>query len=415
MDSIAKLRGTGPRGYHAMPESDISISSSYSAGLVADAYRKQFGEFSGIFRAPGRVNLIGEHTDYNDGFVMPCALGLYTYVVAGRRNDQLLKLHSLDFGETIEFPMAEPPEGPTGHWSDYVRGVAATLRMQGITLPGANLVIKGEVPIGAGLSSSAAIEVATAFALLRVARATLSRRQIAFVCQRAEHEFAGTQCGIMDQFISCFGQARHALLLDCRSLDYKTVEIPTDVSIVVCNTMVRHELAGGEYNLRRADCEAGARLLQQTLPNVRALRDISPEQLQGLRDRMPTQVYRRCRHVVTEDERTLRAADALSRSDVASFGQLMYESHASLRDDYEVSCRELDLMVGVARQCDGVFGVRMTGGGFGGCTVNLVDSAAVTDFRSKVSQQYQEATGIMPDIYVCTSADGASEVPEPAA
>lgn len=277
----------------------------------------------------------------------------------------------------------------------------------GVSLSGANLVIKSDVPIGAGLSSSAAIEVSVAFALLAIAGRQLDLRKIAAMCQRAEHQFAGTKCGIMDQYISCFGQADHALLLDCRTLTHELLEVPSDVRIVVCNTMVKHELAGGEYNLRRADCEDGVKILQKKLPNVRALRDVEASQLSQFGEEMPERVYRRCRHVVSENARVLEAGQALRQHDLDTFGRLMVESHRSLREDYEVSCRELDLMVELALRCGGVFGARMTGGGFGGCTVNLVQAEAVDAFKAVVSRHYESGTGRAPAMYVCTAADGA--------
>lgn len=363
-----------------------------------------------MFRAPGRVNLIGEHTDYNDGFVMPAALDFCTYVAVGTRGDRMLSVHSLDFDETVDLEMDALRSGPTGHWSDYVRGVAAVLRAHGVAIAGANFVIKGEVPIGAGLSSSAAIEVATALAVLAASGTHLARREVAAVCQRAEHEYAGTQCGIMDQFISCFGQVNHALLLDCRTLDYEALPIPDSVRIVICNSMVKHELAGGEYNRRRADCESGAQLLQGFYPNVRALRDVDLQQLKQYAGQMPERIYRRCRHVVSENARTLEAAAALKKGDLGLFGKLMYASHVSLRDDYEVSCPELDLLVELAGGHGGVIGARMTGGGFGGCTVNLLEAEAVESFHSSIAHRYQMATGKEPAIYVCAASDGAGEV-----
>jgi galactokinase len=382
------------------------------ARFVGDEYRRRFGALIGVFRAPGRVNLIGEHTDYNDGFVMPAALGFATFVAAGARSDGHLSVYSADFAEAVDFSLDAASSGPTGHWSDYPRGVAAEVRAHGVPWTGANLVIKGAVPIGAGLSSSAAIEVATAMALLAVSHAALDLREIASICQRAEHNYAGTKCGIMDQFISCFGQANHALLLDCRSLDYQLLPLSNRARIVICNSMVRHDLAAGEYNLRRADCEAGVRFLQHHLPGVRALRDVSPSQLEQFANKMPDQVLRRCRHVVNEIARTLAAAETLRRDDLKHFGVLMRASHISLRDDYEVSCRELDLLVELAGGCRGVFGARMTGGGFGGCTVNLVNIDDVASFEKEVGRSYQAATGRKPDIYVCTAADGASAITE---
>jgi len=380
-----------------------------SARLVADEFLQRHGTEASVFFAPGRVNLIGEHTDYNDGFVMPCALGFCTYVAVGAREDRSLNVFSIDFSENSTIDLDNPGKGLTGHWSDYVRGVAAVLRSRGVNLIGVNLVIKGDVPIGAGLSSSAAIEVATALALLNVSGTSLGPREIAGICQRAEHEYAGTRCGIMDQFIACFGEQDHALLLDCRNLEFELLPLPEQARIVICNTMVKHQLAGGEYNRRRADCQEGVRLLQQTLPQIRALRDIDSSELNLFASAMPERIFRRCRHVVTENARVLDSAEALKQDDLGRLGELMYSSHMSLRDDYEVSCRELDLMVDAARQCAGVWGARMTGGGFGGCTVNLVQADGITVFQSEVARRYQAATGIHPAIYVCTPADGAGQ------
>ena len=384
--------------------------SKDTTSLVAHQFRELYGEPIGVFRAPGRVNLIGEHTDYNDGFVMPAALEFYTYVAAGPRTDRELSVYSIDFDETKCFHLDDLAGGPTGHWSDYVRGVADVVNASGDPIRGANLVIKGEVPIGAGLSSSAALEVATVLALLANSGLTWGRVDVAKACQRAEHEYAGTKCGIMDQFISCCARANHALLLDCRSLEYELLRIEDRVRIVICNTMVKHELAGGEYNRRRADCEAGVRFLQRYLPDIRALRDVSPSQLAEYGVGLPPETYRRCQHVISENARVLEAAQALKDGDLLRFGVLMYASHASLRDDYEVSCKELDLMVELARKCGGVYGARMTGGGFGGCTVNLVDADAVEEFKAAIAGDYNDATGLHPEIYVCTAADGAAEV-----
>jgi galactokinase len=386
-----------------------------TARLVAREFRKRHGDPIGIFRAPGRVNLIGEHTDYNDGFVMPAALAFYTYAAAGLRDDRKLSVYSVDFDEACDVELDSLEPGSTACWVDYVRGVAAVMVSLGIPVRGANLVVKGEVPMGAGLSSSAAIEVATALALLAVACISLDRRVIASICQRAEHEFAGPKCGIMDQFISCFGKANHALLLDCRSLECELLAIGSQIRMVICNTMVNHELAGGEYNRRRADCEAGVDFLRQYLPEIRALRDVNEKQLVEFGTGMSDVTYRRCRHVISENARVLEAAAALKRNDLERFGSLMGASHASLRDDYEVSCPELDLLVELARNCQGVYGARMTGGGFGGCTVNLVETEAVDEFRAAVAREYQQATGLRPEIYVCTAADGAGEISIPGA
>jgi galactokinase len=361
------------------------------------------------FRAPGRVNLIGEHTDYNDGFVMPAAIGFTTTVTITPRADRTVSVFSTNFSERIDFDLDDRNLKPGHHWSDYVRGVAVALELAGHRLNGADLTVKGDVPIGSGLSSSAAIEVATALALLENAGLRLDRVEIARICQRAENDFVGTRCGIMDQFTSCCAQEGKALLLDCRSLEYKLLPLPESVRLVICNTMVRHALATGEYNKRRADCERGVSHFAKERPDVRALRDVTETDLEAARVDLPETIYRRCRHVITENTRVLGAASALKQEDLKRFGHLMNESHRSLRDDYEVSCAELDLMVQLAQRVPGVFGARMTGGGFGGCTINLVGAESVDLFKREVAEGYQADTGLVPEIYVCSAAAGAEE------
>jgi galactokinase len=373
-------------------------------------FRALYGDEARIYRAPGRVNLIGEHTDYNDGFVMPAAIDFSTWVAIAPRNDRRLAIYSQNFSESIEFDLDEADPHALGHWSDYVRGVAVMLERSGYRLQGAAMLINGEVPIGSGLSSSAAIEVASGLALVGNSHLTVDRLALAKLCQRAENEFVGMRCGIMDQFISCFGHAGQALMLDCRSLEYRLLPLPPDLRLVICNTMVKHELAAGQYNARRAECEAGVRHLASALPNVRALRDVTMADLQQYGSDLPEVIYKRCRHVISENARVIEAAAALDRRDLVAFGQLMAESHRSLRDDYEVSCAELDIMVELAGQVEGVYGARMTGGGFGGCTVNLVKDDSVADFQPSVALGYQQATGITPDIYVCVAAEGAEEI-----
>jgi len=357
------------------------------------------------------VNLIGEHTDYNDGFVMPVAIDLRTYVAASFRPDRNVKVYSENFNESYEFGLDTLRPGKTGHWSDYVRGVAGILESHGHKLKGVNLALRGEVPVGSGLSSSAAIEVATAFALLDISGIRLSRTEIAKICQQAEHQYAGTPCGIMDQFISCHGKQGHVLMLDCRSLEFQLLPLPTSAQLMICNTMVKHELATGEYARRRSQCEEGVRKLSAVLPGIHALRDVTSAQLEQHRKLLTETVYRRCRHVVTENERVLKAAEALRGGNVAAFGQLMAASHRSLRDDYEVSCDELDLMVSLASQLEGVYGARMTGGGFGGCTINLVDAQHTETARQEIMRAYHEKTNLKPEIYICSASEGAEAVP----
>ena len=372
-------------------------------------FKARYGHEARVFRAPGRVNLIGEHTDYNDGFVMPAAIDFYTWAAVAPRSDRRLVIRSENLSECAEFDL-DRPSPRARRWSDYVFGVALFLDRAGHRLRGADTLIRGEVPIGAGLSSSAAIEIAAGYGLLQNSGIEVDCVELARIAQCAENKFVGMRCGIMDQFISCSGRAGRALMLDCRSLDHRFLPLPPPVSMVIANTMVRHELATGEYNKRREECEAGVQWLSQRLPRVRALRDVTLADLECHGRDLPEVIFRRCRHVVTENARVLDAAAALERADLASFGKLMAESHRSLAEDYQVSCAELDLMVALAGNAPGVIGSRMTGGGFGGCTINLVEIAAVDDFRESVARGYEKKTGIVPEIYVSTPAEGASEV-----
>jgi len=351
------------------------------------------------------VNLIGENNDHNDGFVMPAALDFSTWVRLAPLEQHRLQIYSENFNEEVDVDLDDANLAARGHWSDYPIGVAVTLERAGYRLRGARLRIRGDVPIGSGLSSSAAIEVATACALAANSGLKIDSRELALLCQRAENEFVGARVGIMDQFVSLFGQAQHALLLDCRSLEFRLLPLPDNVRLIICNTMVKHELASSAYNERRAQCEAGAKHL-----NVAALRDVTLEQLEQHRRGLPEVVYRRCRHVISENGRVLAAGEALEQGDLNRFGQLMAESHQSLRDDYEVSVDELDLMVELAQQVEGVYGARMTGGGFGGCTVNLVRTENVEEFRARVAEGYERVTNLKPEIYITTPANGAEEI-----
>src|SRR3984957_1879574 len=337
---------------------------------LAVLFEKLFGSTPRIFRAPGRVNLIGEHTDYNDGFVMPASLGFSTYVAIARRYDRKLLIHSEEFPGKFEFELDRSPEKRVGAWCDYVLGVASVLRQRGHKLEGANLLVHGEVPIGAGLSSSAALEVSSALALLSLDESHMPLPEVAQICREAENLFVGARVGIMDQFVSCMGRAGHGLLLDCRSLEFQFVPIPAGLVLVVCNTMVKHDLATGAYNMRREECEAGVRAFANWDPAIRALRDVSVEMLNEHADELSATIRKRCTHVIRENQRTLDAASALTDGDLDRVGRLMRESHSSLRDLYEVSCSELDVMVEAAQGLPGFCGGRMTGGGFGGCPLN---------------------------------------------
>jgi galactokinase len=338
---------------------------------------------------------------------MPAAIGRNCWVAAGPRADRKLAIHSEEFPETFEWDFAVGEPTRTNKWSDYPVGVAVELARGGVALGGANLLIEGDVPIGAGLSSSAAIEVATGYALLATAGANVDRLELARVSQRAENDFVGARCGIMDQFASVFGRAGHAIVLDCRSLDYDLAPIPSSVHLVICNTMVKHENSSGEYNLRRAQCEEAVVLLSAFYPEITALRDVTMTQLERRRDALPEVVYRRAAHVVAENARVLAAVAALGAGDLAAFGERMAESHESLRTLFEVSSRELDLMVKLANGQPGVLGARMTGGGFGGSTINLVEAGAAERFRENMAQAYEEASGRRPDIQICDPAQGA--------
>jgi galactokinase len=376
----------------------------------AEHVRRQFEEIyrqtPHLYCAPGRVNLIGEHTDYNNGFVMPAAINLNCTVAIAPRQDRILAVHSNDFpSEAVTISLDDL--APQARWSDYVHGVASMLEKSEFRLGGANVLVSSEVPIGAGLSSSAALEVAVGFALLDLNGFVVDRKLLASICQRAENEFVGARCGIMDQFIGCHGEKGHCLLLDCRSLQYRLLPIAEGVRLVVCNTMVKHEIAAGEYNVRRAQCEEGVRILSQKLSGISSLRDVSSEDFERHCGLLSPLLQKRCRHAIRENDRVLTAGEALQRGSLNDFGRLMSESHESLRDDYEVSCPELDLMVELAVQAEGTFGARMTGGGFGGCTINLVATEAVPAFTERVSVEYRRRTGLNPTIYAVTASQGA--------
>ena len=408
-------------------------------------FERSFGLTPRVYRAPGRVNLIGEHTDYNDGFVMPMALDRSTWVAAAPRADRALVVASREYRETITLDLDCHPPYPTESWIDYVRGIAAVLDGSGgperaaphsqdaaparhlpdvapapdspdVARPfqgrvtGADMLIASDVPIGAGLSSSAALEIACGYALLDLAGMPIDLDALARAGQRAEHEFVGIRCGIMDQMIACHGETSAALLLDTRTLQHRSLPLPASLRVVVGNTMVHHELASSEYNARRADCEAGVQTLSSRFPHVRALRDASLPELEGVRARMSDRVYRRCRHVITENARVEEAAEALVGSDFVRFGRLMDQSHHSLRADYAVTSAELDAMSAIARELDGVYGARMTGGGFGGCIVALADASRVDAIEVELRARYEAATGRRPDVWVCTAGAGVSRV-----
>jgi galactokinase len=384
---------------------------SVQARDLAAEFVHRFGRVPTVSRAPGRVNLIGEHTDYNGGFVMPAALEFATLTAASQRPDRRLAVYSMIMDETREFDLDFPPQTANGDWSDYVIGVALMLEMSGLRLSGADLIVWTDVPLGAGLSSSAALEVSVAHALLTQSGFKFDPIEIAKICQRAENDFVGMRCGVMDQYISCCGVAGHALLIDCRGLASRHVAIAQNLRLLIANSRVRHQHAGGEYNLRREACEEGVRLLRRYLGPIEALRDVTPDQLESKRRRLPELIYRRCRHIVTENARVLDAARALGAGDFAACGRAMNASHVSMRDDFAITCPEVDLLAGLAQTAKGVYGSRMTGGGFGGCTISLVEEWAVDKASQILTDGYRIATGLDTEIFVCAPSDGAGLIP----
>lgn len=370
---------------------------------VISAFRATYGSNPEIIvAAPGRVNLIGEHTDYNEGFVLPAAIDRHVVLAASSRKDRTVQMNALDFEERTEFSLDNLQRQAQIKWGNYQRGVAWALQSEGFALTGLNAVLTSDVPIGSGLSSSAAIELATCAAFQTLSHLQLDGVRRALICQKAENEFVGVRCGIMDQYIISLGQRNHALLIDCRDFHYTLVPLAPDASLVICDTKKRRGLVDSEYNNRRSECEQGAVFF-----GVRALRDVTPAMFAGREAQLDQTVRRRCRHIINENQRVLDAVQALQAGDLVRFGGLMKESHVSLRDDYQVSCRELDTMVEIAWRQPGVLGARMTGAGFGGCTVNLVQNGYIAAFLQQVAREYQDATGLQPDIYVCTAEEGA--------
>jgi galactokinase len=378
--------------------------------LVA-AFQERYKTMPRIFRAPGRVNLIGEHTDYNDGFVLPMAIDRETVVAIAPRADRILRVWSINLEDSQELNLDKPGPGRRGSWMDYVEGIAAALADRGLTLSGSDIALTSDVGIGSGLSSSAALEISLGTALIAVAGRTIDKLSLALAGQAAEHHHVGILCGIMDQFTSVHALKNHAILLDCRSLEAKQIPLRLgEYQVVICDSRVRHTLASSEYNRRRHECKSGVQSLRAVLPGIRALRDVTTDQLQAHSSLLPKTVFRRCRHVITENDRTMKAADALSAGDVAAVGRLILESHRSLKDDYEVSCSELDILVESAIAQPGVLGARMTGGGFGGCTVNLVPTNRFESFRANISREYLSKTKVIPDIFPVDASAGAEEI-----
>ena len=382
------------------------------ASHVASEFEKLYGRPPRwIAAAPGRVNIIGEHTDYNDGFVLPMAIEYYSVMAADRPVDgrEVITLRSTLEAEVATIDLTRPVRPAAPKWGNYPRGVVAGFQERGIQPGGLDVLLHSTVPLGSGLSSSAALEVCTATLLEAVTGTTLDPVEKALLCQKAEHDFAGVPCGIMDQFISALGREGHLLLLDCRTRTTELVPMnDPSVALLIINTNVKHELSGGEYAERRAQCEEAARNL-----GVESLRDVTAVHLEAGKGKMSETVYRRARHVIGEIGRTVHAAGSVRQSDWPAVGQLMYASHAALRDDYEVSCEELDVVVEIAEaigEQGGVYGCRMTGGGFGGCCVALVKASAVDDISKKIAADYKAKTGIAASIFASRPAAGATVV-----
>ena len=376
--------------------------------------RREFaGRFgaSRAFSAPGRINLIGEHTDYNEGFVLPMAIERRTYVVGAVRPNRVVNVRSTNTSTHFSFDLDRPGPPRRGTWLDYVEGTAQAMLKRGLPVPGAELLISSDIPIGAGLSSSAALEVAVAYALACLAgMKDPDRVELALSGHAAENDYVGAKVGIMDQFIAALAEPESALLIDCRSLQRTVVPLElATAKLLICDTRVKHQLASSAYNERREQCEQGMRSIREHFPSAHSLRDVSAEQLDRCAGQLSELIQRRCRHVITENERTLQATRALQRGDLRQVGELFLRSHRSLREDYEVSCAELDAAVGAAATEPGVYGARMTGGGFGGCTITLLEESAIERVSEAISVRFRRQFSVQPEFFVSKACGGAQE------
>jgi galactokinase len=373
---------------------------------LKQAFKERFNKEATIIAAPGRVNLIGEHTDYNYGFVLPGAVDKKIYVAIAPNGTNTVNVFANQFNESYSFSL--DITGPHEGWMNYLLGVSYHIQQRGKKIEGVDLIIDGDIPVGAGMSSSAALCSAYGFALNELFQLGLSRMDLAFIGQKTEHTFVGLQCGIMDQFASLHGKKGHVMKLDCRSLEYEY--IPFDFpayKIVLVNSMVSHTLASSEYNIRRQQCEEGIAILKKHYPDITSLRDIEPAQLLQHKDELPPIVYDRCSYVVYEKERVLASCEALKKNDLTTFGKLMFATHDGLSRLYSVSCTELDFLVECAAHITGVAGARMMGGGFGGCTINIVQADAVENFTQKIQAAFTNLFKKTPDVYVTQIEDGA--------
>jgi galactokinase len=383
------------------------VSMRVAKELALQLHRQRFGKVGRIFAAPARVNLIGEHTDYTGGLVMPMAIDFQTVAVLSTRDDGRAVFYSANYDEEVGVEISSLTSGATGRWSDYPVGVLWSLLQEGTAIGGFSMSLSGNVPLGAGLSSSASVEVATAMALLGDAGLEMPLEKVATLCRRAENEFVGAKSGIMDQFVVAGGVAQHAMLLDCRSLAYELLALPEEVCVVICNSMVKHAVATGAYGDRSSEVEAGQAVLRRERPGVKSLRDATLGDLEACKEMMAEASFKRCRHVIRENARVLEARDALLHGDTERFGELMIEAHASMRDDFAASCAEIDVLVEIATRQEECFGARITGGGFGGCTVNVVRAKWVERFVETLRREYAAKMEIEADCFVCKASDGA--------
>ncbi|RDC65363.1 galactokinase [Adhaeribacter pallidiroseus] len=377
---------------------------------IVSKFKELYEQEPVLVRSPGRVNLIGEHTDYNNGFVLPAAINKEVYFAVAPNNTNSFRAYAFDLHEQAEFRLSEVKKSDIS-WANYLLGVIAQMQKAGYQLPGFDVVFGGNIPLGAGLSSSAAIECGLGFALNYIFQLHIEKFDLVKMGQKAEHEFAGVMSGIMDQFANTFGQKNHVVKLDCRSLEYQYYPFDiTDYRIVLCDTQVKHSLASSEYNTRRKECEAGVALLQKHNAQVQSLRDVTEAMLTAHESEFEPVIYKRCRYVVQENNRVEAACQDLENNDLAAFGQKMFASHQGLQHDYEVSCRELDFLADLARQDDSVLGARMMGGGFGGCTINLVKLSGLDAFTQKMTTAYQQEFAVTLKTYVAEIVDGTGLV-----
>lgn len=370
------------------------------------------GLIKGAFSAPGRVNLIGEHTDYNEGFVLPIAIGKRIIMLGQLRNDRLVQVFDPGYKVKIKFSLDNLTPLKKDTWANYLMGVMDEIKKAGYPLQGANLIFISNIPKGAGLSSSAALEVVTALTMAKLNLLEIKPVEMARLCQRAENNFVGVACGIMDQYVSCLGQKNYTLFIDCRSNDYELIPFKDpDYQVLICNSKIQRGLANSKYNIRREECKIATEFFKHKLKReILALRDITIDEYNKYQGQLPEVIARRARHVISENYRVQAGVKALRERNFSTFGQLMIKSHQSLKDDYEVSCVELDLLVDLALKQEGVLGARMTGAGFGGCTVNLLRREYIDAFEKTIKQGYNKITGILPDVYLTPPAEGAKVI-----